>query len=128
MNRNMTRAFSQKHDGCEVDGTPRDRSDFLTYVMTLLRCPIHREPLSSTWAHNSADHQLDSLICPRGCRFPFVHGIPRFVDSKNYATAFGKQWNLFRKTQLDSNTGTNISRERLVRCLGRSLGTLQWSG
>ena len=60
-----------------------------------------------------------------GCQFPFVHGIPRFVKSRSYADAFGKQWNVFRKTQLDSYTGTKISRDRLERCLGRSIKTLR---
>lgn len=59
--------------------------------------------------------------CPRGCRFPYVRDIPRFVSSDNYAAAFGSQWKAFRKTQLDSFTGTTITRDRLQRCLGGSL-------
>jgi 2-polyprenyl-3-methyl-5-hydroxy-6-metoxy-1,4-benzoquinol methylase len=68
--------------------------------------------------------QLDrstALNCVQGCSFPVVDHVPRFVPSKNYATGFGLQWNAFRQTQLDSYTGTTISRERLVRCLGGSL-------
>ena len=55
---------------------------------------------------------------------PVVRNIPRFVDSSNYASAFGLQWNAFRKTQLDSYTGTTISRDRLTRCFGGSLDVL----
>jgi SAM-dependent methyltransferase len=95
------------------------------HIMTQLRCPIHMEPLSSSRPHQEKGHGSNLLICPRGCQFPYVHDIPRFVDSKNYADAFGKQWDAFRKTQLDSYTGTNISRERLERCLGRSLDTVR---
>ncbi len=61
------------------------------------------------------------LVCPLGCRFPVVSGVPRFVDSAKYASGFGLQWNTFQKTQLDSYTGTTISRERLTRCLGGAL-------
>jgi SAM-dependent methyltransferase len=52
---------------------------------------------------------------------PVVGGIPRFVPSDDYASGFGLQWKHFRRTQLDSYTGTTISRDRLTRCLGGSL-------
>ena len=42
-------------------------------------------------------------------------------NSKNYAAAFGEQWLLWQKTQLDSYTQTTISRDRLFRCLGDSI-------
>ncbi|MBC8492646.1 MAG: class I SAM-dependent methyltransferase [Chloroflexi bacterium] len=61
------------------------------------------------------------LVCPLGCRFPVVNGLPRFVASAMYTSAFGLQWKTFQKTQLDSYTGTTISRDRLARCLGGSL-------
>lgn len=48
-------------------------------------------------------------------------GIPRFVDDDSYASAFGKQWNRYRTTQLDSRSGLPISRDRLRRCLGEEL-------
>ncbi len=43
-----------------------------------------------------------------------MRAIPRFVPAENYARNFGLQWNLFRKTQLDSHTGVPISLERLL--------------
>ena len=49
---------------------------------------------------------------------PVVGGIPRFVQGGAYASLFGAQWREFRKTQLDSFTGTRISATRLERCLG----------
>ena len=52
-----------------------------------------------------------------GERFP-VNGIPRFVPAENYADAFGFQWKNFARTQLDSHSGTPITRIRLERCLG----------
>ena len=50
-----------------------------------------------------------------------MRGIPRFVTSDSYTEAFGLQWKTYRRTQLDSYTGTHISRDRLERCLGSSL-------
>jgi SAM-dependent methyltransferase len=58
-----------------------------------------------------------SLRSESGKTYPVVHSIPRFVPEDNYAKDFGKQWNAFRKTQLDSYTGVPASRERLSRCL-----------
>jgi 2-polyprenyl-3-methyl-5-hydroxy-6-metoxy-1,4-benzoquinol methylase len=67
----------------------------------------------------------DFLICRSNCHAPIVRNIPRFVDSSNYAAGFGLQWNAFRTTQLDSHTGTTITRDRLARCLGGSLDVLR---
>lgn len=75
-------------------------------------CPTHGSPL-----HAAAE----ALDCPHGCSFPVRGGIPRFVDSRHYADNFGLQWNVFRRTQLDSFTGTTISRDRLVRMFGGDL-------
>jgi len=47
--------------------------------------------------------------------------IPRFVSGSGYAAAFGLQWRRYRETQLDSYTGTTISRDRARRCLGEAL-------
>jgi SAM-dependent methyltransferase len=88
-----------------------------------LRCLGHARPLTAA----SDEGRIESsscLKCPEGCRVPIVQGIPRFVDSSNYAAGFGLQWNAFRKTQLDSFTGTTISKDRLTRCLGGSLDVL----
>jgi 2-polyprenyl-3-methyl-5-hydroxy-6-metoxy-1,4-benzoquinol methylase len=81
-----------------------------------LRCIDHELPLSEAGS---------DLTCAQGCIFPIVNGIPRFVSSENYANAFGRQWNKFRKTQLDSHTGATISRDRLQRCLGGSLDVIR---
>jgi SAM-dependent methyltransferase len=58
-----------------------------------------------------------------GERFPIVDGIPRFVDSESYAAAFGLEWKIHARTQLDSRTGRDISRRRLERCLGCGVST-----
>jgi SAM-dependent methyltransferase len=77
-----------------------------------LCCPEHSRPL--------IDRSL-FLECPEGEHFPFIDGIPRFVGMKSYADAFGAQWKRYRLTQLDSYTGTNITEERIRRCLGEGL-------
>ncbi|HYN86228.1 MAG TPA: class I SAM-dependent methyltransferase, partial [Pyrinomonadaceae bacterium] len=83
-----------------------------------LRCREHGLPLASDTDEVEAS---SSLRCGEGCGVPVVGGIPRFVGPSSYASGFGLQWVAFRKTQLDSHTGTGISRERLARCLGGSV-------
>ena len=46
-------------------------------------------------------------------RFEIIDDIPRFVSGDNFASSFGLQWNTFRKIQLDSYTGTNMSEDRV---------------
>lgn len=80
-----------------------------------LVCPVDHEPLAS-------GPLRPSLSCPRGHVFPVHEGIPRILESHgNYAEAFGAQWREYRRTQLDSYTGTTYSRDRLRRCLGDEL-------
>lgn len=55
---------------------------------------------------------------------PIINGIPRFVKNGAYASLFGDQWKKFDKTQLDSYTGTSISKKRLERCLGELNGNI----
>ena len=81
-----------------------------------LICPDHRGGLTAGREPSAGD----LLLCADGCRYSVVGGIPRFVDSENYASGFGLQWNAYRTTQLDSHTGTDISSDRLRRCLGGS--------
>jgi len=59
----------------------------------------------------------DKLVCGDK-EIPVTDGIPRFVNSKTYASLFGDQWKEFKKTQLDSYSGTSISTDRLNRVLG----------
>jgi len=68
--------------------------------------------------------QGETLVGPDGERVPIVRGIPRFVPSQLYASAFGLQWNVHRYTQLDSRTGADLSETRLERCLGTPLAAL----
>jgi SAM-dependent methyltransferase len=80
-----------------------------------LRCPNDQHPLTSSGVTLDA---ADELVCSAGCHFPVVGRIPRFVQDSRYAVSFGRQWTTFRQTQLDSYSGTTITRDRLCRCLG----------
>jgi SAM-dependent methyltransferase len=77
-----------------------------------LRCPEHALEMIAAGS---------ALVCAAGCQAPVVGGVPRFVSSSFYASAFGRQWKAHPRTQLDSDTGLPISRDRLTRCLGGSL-------
>ena len=59
---------------------------------------------------------LRCIPCRRD--YPIVAYIPRFVPAENYASSFGLQWNRFRRTQLDSETGLPLSRDRFYRQSG----------
>lgn len=67
----------------------------------------------------------DQLVGSSGKTYPVINGIPRFVPVNNYAAAFGLQWKTFAKTQLDSYSKTDITRSRLIRCLGFPLEQLK---
>jgi SAM-dependent methyltransferase len=85
------------------------RSDLLH----LLRCSTCRGAFDDL----SRDSRTgDGRLRCRGCgnEIPIVRGIPRFVPAENYAESFGLQWNRFRQTQLDSHSGTTISRDRFL--------------
>lgn len=76
------------------------------------RCPEHQVALQEL---------PGELECPRGHAFAVRDGIPRFVDGPTYADPFGLQWRRHRLTQLDSQTGVPLSRNRARRCLGERL-------
>jgi hypothetical protein len=47
-----------------------------------------------------------------GASVPIRGGIPRFVSSGGYAETFGRQWRTFQREQMDSFSGTTLSRDR----------------
>jgi len=51
--------------------------------------------------------------CSCGRQYNVINGIPRFVSLENSASSFGYQWNIHRRTQLDSYSGLPLSRRRL---------------
>lgn len=95
-------------------------------ITSHLSCPTHAIPLAvpATMADAGVPWPAGELTCASGCRFPVEGGIPRFTQRDHYANAFGLQWRRYQKTQLDSYTGSTISRTRLERCLGAPLSSL----
>jgi SAM-dependent methyltransferase len=81
-----------------------------------LRCLAHAALLAAE--PGPAVEDSAALVCASGCRVPVEGGVPRFVAGESYAAGFGLQWTAHPRTQLDSATGTRISRDRLARCLG----------
>jgi len=81
-----------------------------------LRCLPHVSPLAADPGPRVEDSA--HLTCAHGCRVPVQGGVPRFTASESYAAGFGLQWAAHARTQLDSVSGTHISRDRLARCLG----------
>jgi len=50
-----------------------------------------------------------------GNEYHIVNFIPRFVPTENYASSFGLEWNIHRKTQYDVQSGHAISCERFEK-------------
>lgn len=78
-------------------------------------CPSSGAPL----------HREGDVLVGGARPYPVIRNIARFVESDNYAEAFGLQWNTFKTTQFDSHTGRPISEQRLEAALGRPLATLR---
>jgi SAM-dependent methyltransferase len=89
--------------------------------LAFLRCPVSRQPLRiEEGAVTEGDDIVSGWLATSDGthRYPIVGHVPRFVDSSNYATNFGIQWNRFRTTQLDSHSGLTISRDRFFSFSG----------
>lgn len=84
-------------------------------LLEKLVCPKCHGELSCqvTEAAENEEIEAGTLECA-GCAqvYPITSGIPRFVETDNYATSFGYQWNRFRLEQIDSNNGTQLSTNR----------------
>lgn len=91
-------------------------------LLKLLRCPVSGRSLTLKTTE-MADGQVrtGTLTTDDGqYSYPVRDFIPRFVPESNYADNFGMQWNLFSRTQLDSNSGHPISTERFWKSTGWS--------
>lgn len=54
-----------------------------------------------------------------------VNGVLVYAEGPTYARNFGKQWTRFRNVQIDSVSGTRISRDFLLSLLGQPLESLR---
>jgi SAM-dependent methyltransferase len=96
-------------------------------LLQILVCPKCLGELScavSTESENGID--TGTLTC-NGCKksFEINAGIPRFVESDNYASSFGYQWNRFKAEQIDSLNGTRLSERRFYSETGWTKDWLQ---
>lgn len=83
-------------------------------LLDIIRCPISGEKLNLIESKITNDLIESGILETVDKKYSYCikNFIPRFVPESNYADNFGMQWNLFRKTQLDSYSGQNISGER----------------
>jgi ubiquinone/menaquinone biosynthesis C-methylase UbiE len=80
---------------------------------SILRCPVSGEKLKFTEIENSDNSHTGNYITESGKYiYPVINNVIRFVPQDNYSESFGFQWNLFRKTQLDSYSGISASGDR----------------
>jgi SAM-dependent methyltransferase len=86
-------------------------------LLRLLACPSCGGDVDCDGSSDPVE--TGELRCA-GCdtRYPISGGIPRFVDSDDYAASFGLQWNLFRREQLDSDNRATLSRDRFLGEIG----------
>lgn len=84
----------------------------------LLICPKTRRPLEIAGMEFDATGAVkEGSLIERvsGNTYPIVNYVPRFVPVHNYADSFGYQWNVHLRTQQDSFTHQNVSRERFFK-------------
>ena len=86
------------------------KNDILSFVV----CPLCKGPLSlSDETFKGKFIYTGFLECKHcGESYPIVKYIPRFVKLNNYADSFGKQWNDYKRVQLDKFSKTQISKDR----------------
>lgn len=92
-------------------------------LVTILRCPRSGQPLELASVASEVDGDVETGVLAthdRAHQYEIRGFVPRFVPAENYAESFGFQWNRFSKTQLDSTSGTSISRDRFYSYSGWS--------
>lgn len=75
-------------------------------IVNILICPKCKK--------NTIKDIKKKVVCKNCKRIYGSITIPNFVK-KNYTDSFGYQWNIFRKTQIDSYNNLTITRDRLFR-------------
>lgn len=90
-------------------------------LVALLACPVCKGNLVCVGGLPSSAESLDEGTMSCGaCRrtFAIVGGVPRFVPARHYTDSFGFQWNQHTETQLDSRSGSAITRARFADVTG----------
>jgi len=84
-------------------------------LLYILRCPVTGQSLRVENQQDIIDGEVINgfLVSEDNMhKYRIVNSVVRFVPEENYADNFGMQWNHFRRTQLDSFSGQNISSDR----------------
>src|SRR5688500_14362188 len=68
-------------------------------------------PLVNPSTGETLARQGELLVDASSRAFPIVRGVARICASENYAQNFGKQWNMFRSTQIDRHDTGQIQSE-----------------
>tara|TARA_B100000242_G_scaffold294089_1_gene274678 strand:- start:6299 stop:7303 length:1005 start_codon:yes stop_codon:yes gene_type:complete len=85
--------------------------DFLSKVLI---DPLDRTPLIVS---KTLEGNISEIKNKSGSSYPIIDRVIDFENSSNYADNFGDQWIRFPKLQLDSFTGTSISKDRFFGAL-----------
>jgi SAM-dependent methyltransferase len=82
-------------------------------LLELLCCPDCKGDLRlNEVTPAAAEVESGALDCPAcDVSFPIVRGVPRFVDSDQYAGSFSYEWNRWDTVQLDAVNGSRESEE-----------------
>ena len=89
-------------------------------LMNILVCPTCQVDLTlSVDVQNGEEVEVGMLRC-RQCdkQYPIRNGIPRFVPTDDYVGNFSFEWNVHRKTQVDSIAGHNESYKTFLEKTG----------
>lgn len=82
-------------------------------------------PYTNPYNLSPLTHTNGMWIDDSGEAFEVVGGVPRFVPQlENYTESFGRQWNIFRETQIDQSFQSSFSSERFFAESGWSPETL----
>jgi SAM-dependent methyltransferase/uncharacterized protein YbaR (Trm112 family) len=91
-----------------------------TAALNVYVCPSCKGGLRLTPDRWEGREVMEGTLHCMGCDAPYqVHcGVPRFVQSGDYASTFGRQWNYFRTVQIDSYNKNTRSLQMLRETTG----------
>ncbi len=96
-------------------------------IMKILCCPECKSGLDLLESQYIGDEiKAGMLKCSRCNKsYPILDFIPRFVKSDSYAKNFSFEWDIHRRTQLDSVTGNSESKNTFIEKIGIDLSELK---
>jgi uncharacterized protein YbaR (Trm112 family) len=82
-------------------------------LVAILCCPACQSDLALHDAPSERPEIDTGTLACTGCdkSYPIVRGVPRFVDSDQYAGSFSYEWNRWNRVQLDIANGRRESEE-----------------